>query len=49
MNTRDVYIDDSTGKYKMSYLNPVDNPNRAMVNAFKYFQKEDKDLISIEK
>ena len=30
--------DDSTGKYKMSYLNPVDNPNRAMVNAFKYFQ-----------
>ena len=30
--------DDSTGKYKMSYLNPVDNTNRAMVNAFKYFQ-----------
>ncbi|MBQ3021201.1 MAG: hypothetical protein IJD92_03150 [Bacilli bacterium] len=30
--------DDSSGKYKMSYLNPVDNKDRAMVNAFKYFQ-----------
>lgn len=30
--------DGSTGKYKISYLNPVDSPDRAMVNAFKFFQ-----------